>query len=280
MNRIGSGKAPVGQFLRSKLPARAFSAAALLLWVLAQPAARASDFSLYTGVWDYGVGGDIARQGNRISLDTDNGIKANPQMQALLHYGGRGGWWPDLSAGYVHLGAAGQYLANSSFQFGGIDIVSGRTTVQSGINLNDFDGSLDWRLLCRQRLHLEAGVELKYLAGHATVVGNTAANVIVLPVNIPVIQQERFSIDKMVPLAHLRAEAQPWQRLRLEFSGGYIVYEGQHVGELRAVADLHLWKSLFISAGYQLQDYKVKVSPYTIHARVDGPTLGITVATP
>ena len=278
MESVAAIRQAIG-FARSNRPFRALAVLALPLCALT-PAARASDFSLYTGIWDYGVGGNIASQGSSVSLDSDDGIKANPQVQALLHYGGRGGWLPDLSAGYVHLGAAGQYLANTSFQFAGIDIISGKTTVQAGINLNDFDGSLDWRLLYQPRYQLEAGVEGKYLAGQATVIGNTAANVIILPISIPTIQQRYFSIDKLVPLAHLRAQGSPWPWLRLELSGGYIVYEGQHVGEVRAVADVHVWKPVFITAGYQEQAYKVKESPYLIHARVDGPTIGITVATP
>lgn len=254
--------------------------AALALLALLAPAAGASDFSLYAGVWDYGVSGDISDKGNLIGLSTDHGIQANPQVQALLHYGGYGGWWPDLSAGYVHLGAAGQYLANSTVQIGGIDIISGKTTVQAGINLNDFDASLDWRLFYSHAFELEAGIDGKYISGHGTIGGTTAANVVILPVQVPVIQQSRFSVDKAVPLAHLRAEANPWSWLRLEASGGYVFYGGQHVGELRAAADLHIWRSIFITAGYQEQDYKVKSNPYLIRARVDGPVFGITVATP
>jgi len=41
---------------RSNRPRRALAALALRLCAQT-PAAQASDFSLYTGVWDYGVGG-------------------------------------------------------------------------------------------------------------------------------------------------------------------------------------------------------------------------------
>jgi hypothetical protein len=263
------------------MPVRFFATLALMLTALFAPPVPADDFSLYAGVWDYGVRGDIAEQGSTVSLDSDGGgLKVNPQMQLLLRYDYVGGWWPDLSLGYAHLGGTGAYLANSSFQIGGIGVVSGRTTVQAAINLNDFNASFDWRLVYGPRLRVEAGVEAKYLGGHASIVGSTRISAISLPIGQPLVEETDLSLNEPVPLAHLRAEARPWPWLRLELSGGIIAYAGDHAAELRAVADLHIWQPVYITAGYQEQDYKVKDNPYVVDARIDGPTLGITVATP
>lgn len=263
------------------MPVRAIAILPLLLPVLLPLTSRADSFSLYAGVWDYGVRGDIADQGSVVSLNSDGGgLKVNPQTQLLLRYDYAGGWWPDVSLGYAHLGGTGAYLANSSFQIGGIGVVSGKTTLQAGINLNDFDASFDWRLLYSSRLHLEAGVEAKYLGGHASIVGSTRISAVNLPIGSPVIEETDLSLNQPVPLLHLRAEARPWSWLRLEQSGGIIAYAGDHAAELRAVADLRIWQPVYITAGYQEQNYKVKDSPYIVDARIDGPTLGITVATP
>jgi len=271
------------------MPLCACAALAMLLCILLPPsaqaeeAARAADWSLYAGIWDYGVSGAIADQGYLVSLDSNGGVKVNPQAQLLLHYDYRGGWWPDLSVGYAHLGGTGTQLATGSYQIGGITVISGKTALQGGINFNDYDISLDWRLLCRPHLRVEAGLEAKYLDGHADIVGTTTENLLGIPgipYGTPQVQETPLSLHQTVPLLHLRAEASVWSRLSLEFSGGFIAYEGDHAGELRAVADLHLWKPLFITAGYQEQVYKVRDNPYIIDARIDGPTLGITIDTP
>jgi len=248
------------------------------------PEKNLPEFGLFAGIWKYNVGGDIESGGNRIALDSDNGIKANPQAQVLLHYGFQNRWIPTLSAGYVHVGGAGQYLAPASFQFGGITIISGNTLIQAGVNLNDYQVDADWHLLTwrdEQRVvfEVEPGVALKYLNGHATVIGTTTIGLIGIPLST-VMQQERFAIDQPVPLLHARAQFAPWSWLRLEASGGYFALNGSHAGELRAVADVVLWHGISLTAGYQEQLYKVKEDPYLLHARLDGPTAGITIVGP
>lgn len=250
----------------------------------ARAEAPQQEFSLFAGIWDYGVGGDIATGGNRITLDSDNGIKANPQAQVLLHYGLRNRWIPALSAGYLHVGAAGQYLAPSSFQFGGISVISGNTLILAGVNFNDYEVDADWRALIwrddeRSILELQPGLALKYLSGHGTVIGTTTIGLAGLPL-ASVVQQERFAIDQPVPLLHGRVEFNPWKRVHFELSGGYFAYDGSHAGELRLVGSFELWNRLSLTAGYQEQLYKVKEDPYLLHARLDGPTLGISVLGP
>ena len=245
--------------------------------------------NLFAGIWDYSVGGDIATGGSRITIDSDNGIKANPQAQILLHYGFRNRWLPALTAGYVHVGAAGQYLAPASFQFGGIDIISGNTLILAGVNFNDYEIDADWRLFewrddqpdgrKRSILEIQPGFALKYLAGHANVIGTTTIGVIGIPIDT-IVQQERFAIDQPVPLLHGRVEFNPLPRLHFELSGGYFAYQGSHAGELRAVGTFELWRSISLTAGYQEQLYKVKVDPYLLHARLNGPTLGISLFRP
>lgn len=246
------------------------------------PAENSQDYRLFAGVWDYGVGGDIASAGNRITLDSDSGVKANPQAQVQLRYGFAGPWWlPRLGAGYVHLGAAGQYLAPQSLRFAGIDIISGNTLILAGINLNDYELSADLRLLDwhdgkRSFLRLEPGLAVKYLSGHATVMGTTTIGVIGLPLGT-VVQKERFAVEQPVPLAHLRAELDPLPWLRVEFSGGYFALDGNHAGEMRVAAEVRVWNGVRLSAGYQEQLYKVNEAPFTLHARIDGPSLGLSI---
>lgn len=244
------------------------------------------EFGLFAGIWDYGIGGDIATGGTRITIDSDNGIKANPQAQVLLHVGFPNRWVPALTAGYVHIGGAGQYLAPESLQFGGITIISGNTLILAGVNFNDYELDADWRLFewrdesqpgkTRSILEIQPGLALKYLSGHANVVGTTTIGVIGLPIGT-IVQQERFDIDQPVPLLHGRVEFRPWERLRFELSGGYFAFQGSHAGELRAVGTLEVWNGVSLTLGYQEQLYKVKDDPYLLHARLDGPTLGISV---
>lgn len=257
---------------------------ALLLSVLPVRAEAPPEFSLFAGIWDYGMGGDIETGGNRITIDSDSGIKANPQAQVLLHYGFRNRWIPALTAGYVHVGGAGQYLAPASFQFGGIDVISRNTLILAGVNFNDYEVDADWRALIwrddnRSILELQPGFALKYLKGHASVIGTTTIGAIGVPLGT-LVQQQHFAIDQAVPLLHGRAEFNPWKRLHLELSGGYFAYQGSHAGELRAMGTLEIWNGISLSAGYQEQLYKVKKDPYLLHARLDGPTLGISVVGP
>jgi hypothetical protein len=243
------------------------------------------EFSLFAGIWDYGVGGDIATGGNRITIDSDNGIKANPQAQVLLHYGFENRWIPALTAAYMHVGGAGQYLAPASLQFGGITILSGNTLILAGVNFNDYELDADWRLLAwrehqadartRSILEVQPGIALKYLAGHANVVGTTTIGVIGIPLGT-VVQQQRFALDQPVPLLHGRVEFNPWPVVHLELSGGYFALNGSHAGEMRAVGTLELYRGLSITLGYQEQLYKVKDDPYLLHARLNGPTAGLS----
>jgi hypothetical protein len=261
------------------MPVRTLAVLALLC--LLPAVANADDFSLKLGLWDYGVRGNIDDNGDVIRLNSAHGrVKAQPQTQVQLHYGYHGGWWPDLSLGYVHLGATGTNLASGSFQIGGINVINGQTNLLGGINLNDFDLGLDWRLHYTPRLRIEAGFEAKYLGGHATIVGITQESAIIIPLGGPIVQESILKLSEPVPLAHLSAEARPWPWLRLGLSGGYIAYGGNHLGELRLGADLHIWRPLYLSAGYQLQAYKVLDDPYIVDARIGGPTAGITIATP
>jgi len=253
------------------------------------PQNNPNEFSLFAGAWDYGVGGNIATGGTLVTLDSDNGIKANPQVQTLLHYGFQNRWMPALTAGYVHIGGAGQYLAQENQQFGGITIISGNTLILASVNFNDYELDADWRLLAwrehqadartRTLLEVQPGIALKYLAGHANVVGTTTIGVIGIPVGT-MVQQERFNLDQPVPLLPGRAEFNPWPIFHLELSGGYFALNGSHAGELRAVSTLELYDNLSLTLGYQEQLYKVKSDQYLLHARLDGPTAGLTYIVP
>jgi len=253
------------------------------------PRNNPNEFGLFAGIWDYGIGGDIASGGNRIAIDSHNGIKANPQAQVLLHYGFQNRWIPALTAGYVHVGGAGQYLAPQSLQFGSITIISGNTLILAGVNFNDYELDADWRLFAwreqqadnktRSILEIQPGLAVKYLSGHATVVGTTTIGLVGLPLGT-MVQQERFAINQPVPLMHLRAVLNPWSIVHLELSGGYFAFEGSHAGELRAVGTLELYRGLSLTMGYQEQLYKVKQDPYLLHARLDGPTIGLSFVGP
>jgi hypothetical protein len=199
----------------------------------------------------------------------------------VLHYGSRNRWIPTLTASYVHIGGAGQYLAPASFQFGGIDIVSGNTLVLAGVNFNDYEIDADWRALIwrgddnRSILELQPGLAFKYLDGHASVNGTTTVGTLGLPLGSST-QQDLITIDQPVPLLHGRVEFDPWERLHLELSGGYFAYDGSHAGELRLAGTFVIWHGLSLTAGYQEQLYKVKEDPYLLHARLDGPSVGIS----
>jgi hypothetical protein len=263
---------------------RVLCCALLLTAAAARAEAPQQESGVFAGIWSYKVGGDIADNGSRVTLDSDNGIKANPQAQVLLHYGFRNRWIPTLTAGYLHVGGAGQYLAPASFQFGGISVISGNTLILAGMNFNDYEVDADWRALIwrddnRSVLEIQPGVALKYLDGHATVNAITTVGVVGLPLGTTV-QQERFTIDQPVPLLHGRVEFNPWERVRFELSGGYFAYDGSHAGELRLVGTFVIWHGLSLTAGYQEQLYKVKSDPYLLHARLDGPTVGISVVGP
>jgi hypothetical protein len=259
---------------------RLLCCALLLIALPAHAEADNFEFSLFAGAWDYSVGGDIATGGQHVTIDRDSGTKANPQAQVLLHYGWRNRWIPALTAGYVHIGAAGQYLAPASFQFGGIDVVSGNTLLQAGVNFNDYEIDADWRALIwrddeRSILEIQPGLAVKYLSGHAAVIGTTVFGVAGLPLGTRV-QQERIAIDQPVPLLHGRVEFIPWKRWRFELSGGYFAYDGSHAGELRLTGNWEFWKDhLCLTAGYQEQLYKVSENSFLLHARLSGPMLGI-----
>lgn len=246
---------------------------------------HASGFELFSGAWKYGIGGQITQGSSAISLSRDQGIQTSGQPLAALRWcTSHARWWlPDLSAGYQHLGASGSYLAPSNLQFGGIVLVKDQTLVQAGVNLNSFDGSLDWRLpqLYRGRLQLSAGLAAKYLAGHYTVAGINSPSVlgIIGLGQIPVIQQERDSVDRLVPMLHGRIDALPWSWLRLSASAGYATLDGDHLGEWRAGAELQLLPPVSISAGYLAQLYRVKSSPTIIDARLGGAMFGISLHT-
>jgi hypothetical protein len=246
----------------------------------------AQGFELFSGAWKYGIGGQITQGSSAISLDQDQGIKVSGQPLMALRWCTRHPYWwvPDVSAGYEHLGASGSYLAPSNFQFGSIVLIQDQTLVQAGVNINSFDGGLDWRLpdLYHHRLQLAMGVEFKYLAGHYTVVGiNSPAVLGLLGLGqIPVIQQQRDSIDKLVPMPlHGRVDFLPWNWLRLYASGGYTTLAGSHLGEWRAAADLQLLAPVSITVGYMEQLYRVKSSPTIIDARLGGPMFGISLHT-
>lgn len=253
----------------------------LLAALPARAEAPRSEFSLFAGIWKYDVGGDIADGGTRIALDSDNGIKANAQPQVMLHYGFRNRWMPTLTASYMHIGGAGQYLAPQSLQFGGLTIISGNTLIGAGVNFNDYEIDADWRALIwrggdnRSILEIQPGLALKYLDGHATVNTDTTIGVLGLPLG-HVLQQEPISIEQPVPLLHGRVEFDPWERLHLELSGGYFAYDGSHAGEIRLVGSFVVWHGISLTAGYQEQLYKVKEDPYLLHARLDGPTAGLS----
>jgi hypothetical protein len=248
------------------------------------PPPKPAEFSAFAGAWLYQVRGSIDDSGQYITLSSNQGVKVNPQVQVLLHYGFGGSfgqhWWvPQLYAGYVHLGGAGQVPITESENFGGIPILSGNTVVTSGINITDYNLSLDWRwsMIHSQYWRVETGAEFKYLLGTATV--NTDTQVRLLG-SVPidrVVSTDGFDVDQPVPLVQARVSGEPLSFLHLEAGGAFIAAEGDHLWELRAGADLWLFGSVFLSAAWQVQDYKVNVEPYVLRARLGGPSLGITI---
>jgi hypothetical protein len=283
-----------GGVRRKGITVRSLLGASLLLpWLpgQAQEAAAASskppaaEFSAFAGAWLYQVRGSIYDAGQYITLDSDEGVKVNPQVQALLHYGFGGSfgqhWWvPQIYAGYVHLGGAGQVPISETANFGGIPILSGNTVVTSGINVTDYNFSLDWRwsFIDSRRWRVETGAEFKYLLGSATVNADTQVRLIgSLPIE-RVVSTDGFDIDQPVPLGQARISGEPLSWLHLEASGAFITFEGNHLWETRLGADFWLWGSVYLSAAWQIQDYKVNVDPYVLRARLGGPSLGITIA--
>jgi hypothetical protein len=240
--------------------------------------ARAGQLELFAGAWNYGLGGQITEGSSAISLDHDQGIQVSTQAQAFLRYRLSSPW--DFGLGYQHLGAAGSYIAPSNLQFGNIVVVKDQTTVQAGVNFNSFDGSVHYRLTPWQHAQLGLGLELKYLNGHYTVAGINTPSLIGIGLGqIPVIQQQRSSVAKLVPLPHAALDYNPWRRLRLSAAGGYVALAGNHVGEWRVSADLQVFKPVSLTAGYFAQLYRVKSSPTIVDARVGGPMAGITIHT-
>ena len=218
------------------------------LLLLAALPARAGGYEAFAGAWDYAAGGQIEQGGSTISLDDDSGIHTNPQVLALLRYRSDGGWMPDLGAGYVHLGAAGTYLANSTFSIGGIPITRNRTQVGAGVNINDFQASIGWRLYDGHSLRLAAGVGMEYLAGHATFSGTETVSLAGIPLPVPLRQAQLFTVDQWVPMPQLRAEWQPRPWLHFDLSGGYVWEGSQRAGQLRALGEVRLWRQLWLSA--------------------------------
>lgn len=251
-------------------------AGAVLLCSIAA-GAQAGEFELFSGAWKYRLGGQISDGANAISLDHDQGIQVSGQALAAMRYRLRSPW--DFSLGYQHLGASGSYIAPSNLQFGNIVIVKDQTTVQAGVNINAFDGAIHYRLLDHQALKLALGAELKYLAGHYSVAGINNPSVIGIGLGqIPVIQQQRNSIDKPVPMPHGTADYEPWSWLRLRAAGGYAFLAGNHLGEWGVAADIQ-FRPVALTVGYFDQLYRVKSSPTIIDARVGGPMFGISMRT-
>jgi hypothetical protein len=246
--------------------------AAVVVAAIAIPA-QAALFEGFTGAWAPDIAGTLRNGATTYDLQGTLGLDADPQREFTLYFRPEKRWyWPDLSAGFDHLGAQGngRTTSNVPVLFGTLTVPA-NSALYSTISINDYDVSADIPFDL-YGVHFGAGVTVKYLVGDV-LVHTVSTDAVVGLVTVPTTSDTR--VNQVFPLVHLRAETELASWLSLVGSGRYVEYEGNRAYELRGQVDLRPLGPVTLSAGYQRKSYVVARGSYRLDTDIDGVFFGV-----
>lgn len=210
------------------------------------------------GGWHPEVAGFVTDRGETFDFQDDLGLDASGRRSVLLELDTGRGLWPDWSAGYSPLAAAGAREHQT-----GILVVPGQTRrLAASADFEDYDLTARYPLRWRA-LQLSLGLSAKRLSGVIVIEDSEE----------PAPRRERY--DEVFPQLHAGLRWRLGSLMHLVGQAQGVEYEGSRALEYRAVAELRVLEPLLLELGWQKKRYRISLSDYVLDAKLDGLLLRV-----
>lgn len=219
--------------------------------------AVAAEFRAGLGGWRYDLSGSVTDAGRSYDFEDDLALQPSGRRSVLLEWDTGEGWWPDWSASFSQLGAAGYSEETFTLFVGGVPVGSQTESIAASADFDDYD------LTARYPFDLgpfgaAVGLTAKRLRGEVLIDDSTRA------------APSRQQYDETVPEVHLQLRWALGESLVLGAAGQGIRFGGDSALEWRATVEYRGLAPLLLEAGWQEKRYDLDLGDYALDARLGG----------
>jgi hypothetical protein len=205
------------------------------------------------GGWHPELAGSVTDRGETFDFQDDLGLDASGRRSVLLELDTGRGRWPDWSASYSPLAAAGAREHETA-----LIVVPGETRrLAATADFDDYDLTARYPLRWRA-FQLSLGLSVKRLRGVIVIEDSEE----------PAPRRERY--DEIFPQLHAGLRWRLGSLMHLVGQAQGVEYDGSRAVEYRAAAELRVLEPLLLELGWQEKRYKIGLSDYALDAKLDG----------
>lgn len=242
--------------MRSALPAGLAGAVALACCA----GATAAEFRATVGQWRYDLAGTVTDRGRTYDFQRDLALQTAGRRSVQLEWDTGPGPWPNWSASFAQLGAAGEREETFTLFFGGIPVGSQTESVAASAEFDDVDLTARYPFSLGA-LQMALGLTAKRLRGEVLIDDSTQSG------------PSRQQYDETVPQLHAQLRWPLGKGLVLAAAGQGIEHDGSNALEWRAAAEIRWLAPLLLEAGWQEKRYDLNLGSYALDAQLDGAVL-------
>jgi hypothetical protein len=216
---------------------------------------------LWITEWDPDYAGHVVDAGERLSFDSDLGLRPRRGSGFRLSLGHEAAriWWPEAVWERTPLRASGEGSLRNDISLGPIVLLPGTTRVISDVDLRDDAVLLRWPITLG-RMSWSPGLALRSLSGDIDIVEDGGS-------------RRRERVSAVAPMVYLAAATASDAALMLELDGSYVRYGGDRGYDWRASLWWNALKPFSAGLAWQVKRYDLSTSGVDINARISGPRL-------